>query len=281
LLLDPIRPTLEALVAGHFFELIYWGRAAGTKVSGGAMVFQMERREILARFVASFFGVWFASFVHPKKAKADEKGHGSIKLEGAMILPPPETKGTVSLEEAIQRRRTVRSFLPQPLTLPQVSQVLWAAQGMTSGDKRAAPSAGALYPMDVYAIVGKDRLEFLEAGIYHYEPREHRLSQVTKGDLRTVASRIALSQMWMADAPLIIVITAEYRRIAVKYGDRGTRYAMIEAGHIGQNIFLQAEALGLRAGIVGAFDDEKLNEAMKIPRSHEPLLMMPVGYGRE
>jgi SagB-type dehydrogenase family enzyme len=269
------------MVAGHFFELIYRGRAAVTKVSGGAMVFQMDRREVLARLATSFFGVLLASFVHPRKAMADEKTQGGIRREAAMILPPPETKGTVSLEETIQRRRTVRSFLPQPLTLPQVSQVLWAAQGITGGDKRAAPSAGALYPMDVYAIVGKDRVELLEAGIYHYEAQGHRLSPVTKGDLRAVASRAALSQMWMADAPLIIVITAEYRRIAVKYGDRGTRYAMIEAGHIGQNIFLQAEALGLRAGIVGAFDDEKLIEAMKIPRSHEPLLMMPVGYGSE
>jgi len=160
------------------------------------------------------------------------------------------------------------------------SQLLWAAQGVTedSGFKRAAPSAGALYPMDVYAVLGTEGVEEIQAGIYHYVSAEHGLAVVSTGDRRRALAKAALSQMWMAMPPVSMVITAEYGRIAVKYGDRGVRYAMIEAGHIGQNIFLQAEALGLAAGIVGAFDDRQVTRTMGIPDSHEPLLIMPVGY---
>lgn len=184
------------------------------------------------------------------------------------------------MERAIKQRRTIRVYDPQVLHLDQLSQLLWSAQGITgrNGFKRAAPSAGALYPMDVYTVVGQDSVEQIEAGVYHYESKGHMLSQVTKQDLRDRFARAALLQMWMAKAPVNLVITAEYSRVTGKYGKRGVRYALIEAGHIGQNLFLQAEALGLKAGIVGAFHDKELVEIMKLPRSHEPLLVMPIGY---
>jgi SagB-type dehydrogenase family enzyme len=188
----------------------------------------------------------------------------------------------MSLEEAIGHRRTRRSFKDKILTFEQLSQVLWAAQGITDsgGYARAAPSAGALYPMDIYGAVGKDCVEPLGPGIYHYLPRGHALSLVNEGDVRRGIAMASLGQMWMAHAPLTLVITAEYKRIMGKYGQRGVRYAMIEAGHIAQNIFLQCEALGLAAGIVGAFENGKVIEVMGIPESHEPLLIMPVGYHR-
>jgi SagB-type dehydrogenase family enzyme len=132
--------------------------------------------------------------------------------------------------------------------------------------------------MDIYAVAGKDGVAGLEQGVYHYRPADHSVSLVLEGDLRIELARASLSQMWMSRAPLNLVITAEYDRITSKYGKRGVRYAMIEAGHIGQNIFLQAEGLGLGAGIVGAFHDKDVARAMNIPRSHEPLLIMPVGY---
>jgi SagB-type dehydrogenase family enzyme len=132
--------------------------------------------------------------------------------------------------------------------------------------------------MDVYAVVGRDGVKGFKEGVYHYEPRDHEVFLVSNGDFRRDIAKASLSQMWMARAPLNLVITAEYDRVAVKYGKRGVRYAMIEAGHIGQNIFLQAEALGLGAGIVGAYADEDLIQVMKIPRSHEPLLILPVGH---
>ena len=197
-----------------------------------------------------------------------------------MNLPQPNTEGTVSVEHAINQRRTVRAFRPEPLDLTQLSQLLWAAQGITgkSGLKRAAPSAGALYPMDVYVVSGKDSVARIGAGVFHYEPNEHRLRAVAGGDLRAALARESLSQMWMAKAPISIVITAEYDRAAVKYGKRGLRYAMIEAGHIAQNLFIQAEGLGFKAGIVGAFHDKEIIRVLRIPYSHEPLLIMPVGY---
>ncbi len=197
-----------------------------------------------------------------------------------MKLPQPKTEGTISVEQVVAQRRTVRAYSSQAIAQDQLSQLLWSAQGITgsSGYKRAAPSAGALYPMDVYAVVGRDGVARMEAGVYHYEPKGHRLTPITGQDLRNQVARASLSQMWMAQAPINLVISAEYSRATGKYGRRGVRYALIEAGHIGQNLFLQAEALGLKAGIVGAYHDEQLIEIMKIPRSHEPLLIMPIGY---
>ena len=200
----------------------------------------------------------------------------------AMRLPSPEVVGEVSLEEVIKSRRTVRSFRSEELDLKQLSQIFWAAQGVTAdrGSMRAAPSAGALYPMDVYAVTGEGGVSGIEAGVYHYDFKRHRITPASGGDVRHLVARAALSQNWMARAPVCLVITAEYGRINTKYGNRGVRYAMIEAGHIGQNIFLQVESLGLKAGIVGAFDDRRLNQILNIPLSHEPLLVMPVGYRR-
>lgn len=197
-----------------------------------------------------------------------------------VALPEPSREGTLSVERAIGTRRTIRDFDSIPLTLSHVSQLVWAAQGVTDETRgyRAAPSGGALYPLDIYAVVGKQGVEGLAEGVYRYSPREHALRKITGGDRRADVARASLEQTWIAKAPAVFVITAEYRRITVKYGKRGIRYATIEAGHVGQNIFLQAEALGLGAGIVGAFDDRGLARAIDAPDEHEPLLVMPVGY---
>jgi len=197
-------------------------------------------------------------------------------------LPQPLIKGKVSIEEAIKSRRTIRSFTSESLKQEHFSQLLWAAQGIAEeGDfKRSAPSAGALYPMDLYVLIGNGGVVGIKEGVYHYEHMHHFVSLVYRGDLRAELAEAALSQMWMAAAPLNFLITAEYDRITGKYGKRGLRYAMIEAGHIGQNIFLQAEGLGLGAGIIGAFNDERVIRKTKIPPSHLPLLIMPVGHKR-
>jgi SagB-type dehydrogenase family enzyme len=197
-----------------------------------------------------------------------------------MKLPSPKSKGTVSVEQAIMQRRTIRSYSSRMLNLEQLSQLLWAASGITevSGFKRAVPSAGALYPMDIYAVIGQFCIKKFEAGVYHYQPQKHWLNQLSNQDLREDVARASLSQIWMAEAPLNFIITAEYKRMAIKYGQRGDRYTMIEAGHMGQNIFLQAEAMGLAAGIVGAFHDKVLIDILKIPYSYKPLLIMPIGY---
>ena len=241
------------------------------------MVFNKERRSIVIRLFNWLAVFWLTSPWAMGWAFAKRKMEYQ---EVVMKLPPPTWEGTVSVERAIKQRRTTRAFISRALNLSQLSQLLWAASGVTENIafKRAAPSAGALYPMDVYVVVGQGSVTRIEAGVYHYEPREHRLSPVAQGDMRSLVAKASLSQMWMANAPLTIVITVEYNRATVKYGKRGIRYAMIEAGHIGQNIFLQAQALGLDAGIVGAFHDGKLIDVMNIPSAHEPLLLMPVGY---
>lgn len=201
---------------------------------------------------------------------------------GPMKLPQPRLKGEFSLESALKRRRTVRSYARDPLSLEQYSQLLWAAQGISEdrGYKRTAPSAGALYPMDVYGVVGRGGVEGLSEGVYHYEPQAHSVTLVTPGDKRDALAKASLFQTWMAQAPVDMVITAEYERVTGKYGERGVRYAMIEAGHIAQNLFLQAESMGLGAGIVGAFHDGDVVKVLQCPGSHQPLLIMPVGQGR-
>jgi SagB-type dehydrogenase family enzyme len=201
--------------------------------------------------------------------------------EGRFVqLSRPAYDGKMSVEKAIKERRTVRDFLPRPLTSTQLSQILWAAQGITDEKSgfRAAPSGGALYPLDVYAVVGEGGVEGLESGVYIYQPKGHTIRLVLQGDKRKDVAGASLWQMWVANAPVIFVVTSEHERITRKYGKRGIRYAQIEVGHIGQNIFLQSGALGLGAGIVGAFHDGAMAEAIGAPRAHEPLIIMPVGY---
>ena len=206
----------------------------------------------------------------------------TLGYAGDLSLPSPSRKGTVSVEEALGSRRTHRSFQGRALTLTQFSQMLWAAYGVTAvrpgRQLKTAPSAGATYPIDIYAVVGEGGVESVAPGVYHYRPESHSVRPVRSGDVRTQVATACLRQMWMAPAPLLIVITGEYARCSAKYGPRGVIYTQIEAGHVGQNVFLQAEALFLKAGIVGAFEREDLGKTLHIPAAHEPLLVMPVGY---
>lgn len=201
---------------------------------------------------------------------------------GDIKLAPPAYDGKVSVERAIRERRTVRNFRPTFLNADNLAQLLWAAQGITDEQRglRSAPSAGARYPLDVYAVVGDGGVEGVNAGVYRYHPLGHALELVMKGDRRQDVAHAALGQTWVAGAPVVFVITAEYERITQKYADRGIRYAIMEAGHAGENIFLQAGALGLGAGIVGAFRDESVVEAIGAPKVSKPLIIIPVGYRR-
>jgi SagB-type dehydrogenase family enzyme len=197
----------------------------------------------------------------------------------AIKLPPPVKTGGMSLAEALTVRRTVRSFGSRPLSLAQVSQLLWGADG-TSDPRglRTAPSAGATYPLDLYLVAGERGVAGLAAGVYHYQVAAHALTLVAPGDARAAVARASLHQSWMTQAPVMVVITGEYRRCTGRYGERGVRYTHMEVGNVSQNLFLAAEALGLGAGIVGAFEDKALAQALRLPAAHEPLLVMPVGY---
>lgn len=194
-----------------------------------------------------------------------------------MELPAPRAKGELSFEEAALNRRSVRTFSKKGLTAAQTGQLLWAAQGITARRAglgfRTAPSAGALYPFETYAVTAD--------GVFIYKPAGHALEKTLDGDRRGDLAAAALGQGPVASAPLDIVLCAVFSRITGRYGQRGVRYAHIEAGHIAQNIHLQAVALGLGSVPVGAFDDGKVSKALSLPRKCEPLYIIPVGHARQ
>jgi len=193
-------------------------------------------------------------------------------------LPPPQLKGKMSLEEAIAKRRSIRKYCSESLTLSQLSQILWSAQGITgAGRLRAAPSAGATYPLEIFAFVGKQAIEGLQAGIYHYDVDSHSLVLHQPGDLRRGLAGVALDQGFIANAPVDIIICALYSRTSYTYGRRGERYVHMEVGHVGENIHLQAVALGLATVEVGAFDDEEVRKVLGVEEQIKPLYIMPIG----
>jgi len=193
-----------------------------------------------------------------------------------LSLPKPRTKGEISVEEALLRRRSVREYSPEPLTLEEVSQLLWSAQGITHPyGLRTAPSAGALYPLEVY--IHATKVLGLEAGIYRYDPHRHALLTVRLGDYSEDIYRAGLSQEQILLAPLIVLFFAVFERTTVKYGRRGIRYVFNEVGHAGQNLYLQATALGLGTVVIGAFYDEDLKSIIGARTDEEPLYIMPVG----
>ena len=195
-----------------------------------------------------------------------------------IALPAPCLKGETSLEEAVSRRRSRREFKGSPLTLEQISQILWAAQGITDGEgRRAAPSAGALYALDLYVAAGRQAVGGLTEGVHLYDPEGHALERILEGDVRQTLARLAV-QTFIAEAPVVLIITGEYERTSWKYGDRATRYVHMEAGHAAQNVYLQAEALGLGTVVAGSFQDEAVSQALGLPAGHRALYMMPIGY---
>ncbi len=208
-------------------------------------------------------------------------------LEAVIKLPSPQLKGKISLEETILRRRSVRRYRREPLDLSQLSQILWSAQGVTgSRGFRAAPSAGATYPLEIFVVVGKQSViireakpapEELQAGIYHYAPDSHSLRSGKTADLRPDLARATMDQEFIIDAPVTIVICALYHRTSNRYGRRAERYVHMEVGHAGENIHLQAVALGLATVEVGAFRDEEVREVLGLEEQTKPLYIMPVG----
>lgn len=196
----------------------------------------------------------------------------SAEDKGLIFLPKAKMRGVISLEEAISKRRSVRTFKPKELNVSQISQLLWSAQGVTNEKRRfrAAPSAGALFPIDIY-IAKRD-------GIFHYERASHGLLATGSRDVRAELAVAALGQSFISEAPVSIIIAAVRNRVTSRYGERGNRYIDIEVGHVAENIHLQAVALGLASVPVGAFDDGAVTEVLALPSGVEPLYIIPVGY---
>jgi len=199
----------------------------------------------------------------------------SGESKGRIELPAASKKSDVSLEETLSKRQSTRSFTDDPLTLKDLSQLLWAAQGIKHGREfRTAPSAGALYPLEVYALVGN--VEGLPSGLYKYDIGKHTLTEVREGDRRGSFSEAVYQPTIIKQAPLTLVISAVYKRTMVKYGERGIRYVHMEVGHAGQNVMLQATALGLGCLGIGAFDDDFVKDFLGA-KQEAPLYIIPIG----
>ena len=211
-----------------------------------------------------------------------DKGGNQVNTSSTLIsnvlisLPESSHESNFSIEEALLKRRSTREYSGDPLTLDEISQILWSAQGITHENRlRTAPSAGGLYPLELYVVVGD--VEGLEAGIYHYMPIENNLLKTVDGDRRSDIADAALGQDWVEKAAINIVITAIYERTTGKYDDRGIRYVHIEVGHAAQNICLQATALNLGVVTVGAFNDEKVVQILHLNPEEKPLYIIPIG----
>ena len=218
------------------------------------------RHRILA--TVFFVAIFFLSSLSALKAEEID----------VISLPKVKTKGKLSVEEAISKRRSVRRFQSRELTIDQISQLLWSAQGITGkrGRFRSAPSAGALYPIEIY-LAKSD-------GIFHYDVDSHGLVIKSSDDVREALKEAALGQYFVKEAPVSIVIAAVRSRITSRYGNRGNRYVEIEVGHVAENVHLQAVALGLASVPVGAFDDARVSKVLGLAKDVEPLYIIPVGY---
>lgn len=206
----------------------------------------------------------------PAEKGGSSSGSGSEDAGDVIDLPSPDTDGGITINEALSRRRSVRSYSESDITMEELSQLLWSAQGITSPHGfRTAPSAGALYPIEIYVA--------REEGVFHYIPQSHSIEKVMKGDVRGGLYRSALYQSSVRDAPLSLIIVGDVKRTRVKYGERAERYVLIEGGCVAQNIALQAENLGLGTVVIGAFNDGEVRAVLNLPDDYLPVAMMPVG----
>jgi SagB-type dehydrogenase family enzyme len=231
---------------------------------------------IVATLVAVTLAVGAATLaVASLRATAGSGGRDpAVRVVPVLALPAPRTEGDTSLEQAILRRGSVREFDPAPLTLGQLGQLLWAAQGERGGDLggRTAPSAGGLYPLELYVAH--------EGGVYHYRPDGHEIALTGGRDIREPLAVAALDQRAFHTAPAVVAVTGVNERMARKYGGRAERYVLIEAGHAAQNLLLQATVLGLGAVPNGAFDDEVVTDLFALPEGTAPLYLIPIGRPR-
>jgi SagB-type dehydrogenase family enzyme len=227
-----------------------------------------------AAVAQTVFVVWLA--LTPVSPGRCETMSATIPAK-AIPLPEPRYAGDVSVEQALRERRSVRTYTDDPLDLAEISQILWSAQGITSTRGfRTAPSAGALYPLELYLIAGK--VENLPSAIYQYRPHDHSLLEIVSGDQRSALSRAALHQSAIKNAPAVILFCAVYERTTGKYGQRGIRYVHMEVGHAAQNTCLQAIALGLHTAVIGAFRDAEVKKIANLPADEQPLYFVPVGH---
>ncbi len=234
----------------------------------------ISRKEFLRR--AALLGISLPTVAGFLAACAKEPTPLPVTPEIGVKLPEPRHDSDISIEETLLKRRSVRDYTGESLTLREVSQLLWAAQGITDPrGLRTAPSAGGTYPLETYVVVGD--VENLTKGVYRYHPLKHEIAVVLDGDLRVELAAAALGQTWVKKGAINIVFTAIYERTTRRYGNRGIRYVHMEVGHAAQNVYLQAVAMNLGTVVIGAFRDDQVKEILNLPKDEQPLYIMPVG----
>ena len=235
---------------------------------------------VIAVILVTAIAISLSFFMHKPAEPVEYKNKipmQKTEVGGRIKLPEPRYESETSVEEALSKRRSIRDYSGENLTLNEVSQLLWAAQGITAPPwgGRTAPSAGALYPLELYVVVGD--VEGIDKGVYKYSREEHELEKVKEGDIRAELAEAAGGQECVRDAAIDIVFTAVYERTTRKYGERGIRYVHMEAGHAAQNVYLQAVSLDLGTVVIGAFIDDRVKELVNAGEQEKPLYIMPVG----
>ncbi len=226
-------------------------------------------------FIATFI---VSTLALSYQSQAENKSPSTLQTKALanVKLPNPVYSSHTSIEEALKKRRSIREYKNNPITLQQLAQLLWAAQGITSAKGfRTAPSAGALYPIEIYVLSGN--VKGLMPGVYRYLPKKHVLELLAKDDIRSKLATATFNQSGVTNAAADILITAAYARTTAKYGNRGERFAQMEAGQVAENICLQVTSLGLGTVTIGVFNDSKVKALMNFSKDEYPLYIMPVG----
>ena len=193
-------------------------------------------------------------------------------------LPTPDLLNGLPLYKTINLRRSVRNFSTKSLTLNQISQLVYSAQGKNHSKYRVIPSAGATFPLDLYLLISTNAIHGIDAGIYHYIIEGHTLLKHRIGDFREELFEAGFKQSCIKNAPVNIILTGEFPRTARIYKDRAVQYVNQEIGHAGQNISLVAISLGLGSVMVGAFKEEDVLRILDCPQTYIPLYIIPLGY---
>ena len=220
----------------------------------------------------------FVLLLIPSCSNSDENAAAEFTPDDSEViqLPEPRYDGNVSLEESLYNRRSTRSYSGDPLTLQEVSQLLWAAQGITDDSgHRTAPSAVALYPLSIYVVTGN--VPEIVDGVYIYDPEEHSMKRIIDGDIRNELATAAMGQASVRQGAVSFVITVDYGKITSRFEDKGERFGTLEAGHAAQNLCLQATALNLGLVTAGAIDDDQVADVLNMPDNLTPLYVIPVG----
>jgi SagB-type dehydrogenase family enzyme len=272
----------SAIFADNPVKLVVNGKAINAKVPP-----QIINRRVMVpvRWVADKIGataawdeksstIFIATYNYLTNEAPGNNG-GSLQAISTVVLPSPSKDGSVSVEKALSKRNSVRSYDSGPLTLAEISQLVWAAQGIKDQKDggRTAPSAGALYPLEVYVFASN--VIDLSPGIYKYNSQNHELLQLIaedkKSDLFTAVNQTSVNK-----APVSIVITGNYQVLA-KYSEKAEQFVHQESGHTAQNICLQAVSLQLGTVTIGSFDEDAVKKVLPMPFEEHALYVMPVG----